>query len=382
MANARVNELDLLRFIAALAVVLFHYAFRGYAADGLSPLAYPLLQPAVQYGYLGVELFFLISGFVILMTAAPGNLRKFAVSRAVRLYPAFWICCTLTFIVMAVAGTLPGREVTFGQYLANLTMLSGFVGIPSIDGVYWSLFIELKFYALVAVVLLLGRIRQAQFFLGLWLLVTQLLILRPIGFLQALLITDYAPYFIGGATCFLIWSQGWSRLRGAMLGLAWLQALHLSGRGLAEFESHYGSRLDHGIIMAIVSVFFAVMLLIALGHTGYFSRRRWLTLGALTYPLYLLHQNIGYQIFNAGYPALNPHLLLWGTTALMLVAAYTVHAAVERPLSKALRQWLDKALDRMRDRDLFKAGKLGSVAGRGPGRNKGLAEPALSKTDE
>lgn len=374
--NTRVNELDLLRFIAALAVVLFHYAFRGYAADGLSPLAYPALQPAVQYGYLGVELFFLISGFVILMTAAPGNLREFAVSRAVRLYPAFWISCTVTFVVMALTGTLPRHAVTVGQYLANLTMLSGFVGIPSIDGVYWSLFIELKFYALVAVILLLGHIQQAQLFLAAWLLVTQVLILFPVGLLRALLITDYAPYFVGGALCYLIWSQGWTKLRGALLAVAWLQALHLSGRGLAEFESHYGSRLDHGIIMAIVSAFFAVMLLIALGRTGYFGRRRWLTLGALTYPLYLLHQNIGYQLLTAGYPLLNPHLLLWGTVLLMLAAAYAVHVAVERPLSKALRQWLDRSLDRMRDYDFFKAAKPGAAS------EEVLAEAALSKTDK
>ena len=62
----RVNEIDLLRFIAALAVVFFHYAFRGYAADDLSILPYPLLAPLAKYGYLGVELFFMISGFVIL----------------------------------------------------------------------------------------------------------------------------------------------------------------------------------------------------------------------------------------------------------------------------------------------------------------------------
>lgn len=371
MDKDRVNELDLLRFIAALAVVLFHYAFRGYAADGLSPLPYPYLLPAAQYGYLGVELFFLISGFVILMTAAPGSLRKFAVSRAVRLYPAFWICCTITFVVMTLTGTLPRPAVTLGNYLANLTMLSGFVGIPSVDGVYWSLFVELKFYALVAVILLLGRIHQAQFFLGLWLLVTQVLILFPIGILRALLITEYAPYFVAGATCYLIWSQGWTKLRGVLLAVAWLQALHQSGAGLAEFESHYGSRLDPYAIMAIITVFFTIMLLIALGRTGYFGRRRWLTLGALTYPLYLLHQNIGYQIFNAGYPALDPHLLLWGTVALMLAAAYAVHAAVERPLSALLRQGLNTMLD-------FRFTKTGKAEV----GEEAMIETALPKPDE
>ena len=75
MQTRRVNEIDLLRFVAALAVVFFHYAFRGYAADDRSIMPYPLLAPIAKYGYLGVELFFLISGFVILMTASRGSLR-------------------------------------------------------------------------------------------------------------------------------------------------------------------------------------------------------------------------------------------------------------------------------------------------------------------
>ena len=86
----RINEIDFLRFVAALSVVLFHYSFRGHAADDLSVMPYPVLETVARYGYLGVDLFFLISGFVILMTASSGSLKDFVISRAVRLYPAFW----------------------------------------------------------------------------------------------------------------------------------------------------------------------------------------------------------------------------------------------------------------------------------------------------
>ena len=60
-SGQRVNEIDLLRFVAALLVVVFHYAFRGYAADGLTALPYPELASAAKYGYLDVQLFFLIT---------------------------------------------------------------------------------------------------------------------------------------------------------------------------------------------------------------------------------------------------------------------------------------------------------------------------------
>ncbi len=100
VARSRVSELDLLRFFAAFSVLLYHYTFRGYAAGDMSIMPYPLLAPISKYGYLGVDLFFLISGFVILMSASSGSLKRFAISRIVRLYPAFWVCCTVTFIAI------------------------------------------------------------------------------------------------------------------------------------------------------------------------------------------------------------------------------------------------------------------------------------------
>ena len=118
--SLRVNELDLLRFIAAFMVVMFHYGFRGHAADGYSLLSLPTYATVSKYGYLGVELFFMISGFVILMTASSGSLKKFVISRIVRLYPAFWACCTITFIAILIVGD-KRFTATFGQYLINLT---------------------------------------------------------------------------------------------------------------------------------------------------------------------------------------------------------------------------------------------------------------------
>lgn len=67
-------------------------------------MPYPLLAQPAKYGYLGVELFFMISGFVILMTASNNSLKRFFISRAVRLYPAFWVCCTITFLLILAVG--------------------------------------------------------------------------------------------------------------------------------------------------------------------------------------------------------------------------------------------------------------------------------------
>jgi peptidoglycan/LPS O-acetylase OafA/YrhL len=346
--NTRVNELDLLRLIAALGVVFFHYSFRGFAADDMSIMPYPLLAPYAMYGNLGVELFFMISGFVILMTAAGGRLREFVVSRIVRLYPAFWICCTLTFVLTLLIGA-PRFSATPAQYLINMTMLSGFFGVPSIDGAYWSLFVELRFYALVAVVLFIGKIRSAQTLLLCWLLASIALEFEPQDTLRSLLIVDHSAFFIAGATCFIVWSGGLSAARLLMLSGSWVLAVYQSLRTLPEFEDYYDVAASGWVVATIVTVFFVVMLLVALRRTGPLGRRRWLLAGALTYPLYLLHQRIGYMIFNAYYPGTSAHLLLWGCIAAILIIALAVHVFMERPFARLLRKAIDTGAGRFVD---------------------------------
>src|SRR5438445_3272534 len=94
-ARIRYPELDLLRFLAAFWVMLFHYTFRGPRDAGL-PASFPFLDHFTRYGYLGVHVFFILSGFVILLTAYEKNALGFALARFIRLYPAYWICVTLT----------------------------------------------------------------------------------------------------------------------------------------------------------------------------------------------------------------------------------------------------------------------------------------------
>ena len=346
METRRVGELDLLRFLAAMAVTMFHLMFRGYASDDFSKLPYPLLAPVAKYGFLGVELFFIISGFVILMTASKGNLKHFTISRITRLYPTFWVCCTLTFVAILLIGG-ERFSASLGQFLVNLTMLSGFTDVPPIDGAYWSLFVELQFYVLVGLVLLFGQLRRSQLLLALWLGAAVLLNIFPVRVLNLLLIRDYAPLFVGGAICYLIYAKGVSLPRLGLLGVACAAAVHHALGAVPAFEQKSQTDLNEYVIAGTVVGMFVIFLLIALNKTGLLAKTRWVTLGALTYPLYLIHQNIGYMIFNLGYATLNPHLLMWGTIALLLVSAHLIDRFVERCCTKQLKNVLESGFDRL-----------------------------------
>jgi peptidoglycan/LPS O-acetylase OafA/YrhL len=344
--SRRHHEIDLFRFSAALMVVLYHYTFRGHAADGYSPFEFPVLGALFRYGYLGVDLFFVISGFVILMSASRSTAMRFTISRMVRLYPAFWVCVTLTAACIVLFGN--GLfEVGLAQYLANLTMVSGYVDVPPVDGVYWTLLVEMKFYLLVFVLLLFRQIDHIERYLAGWLALSwAALFIDTPTLLRAYLITDWSSYFIAGCTFYLLRSRGPSRLRWALLAGACGLSLYHAVTFAAGLEAHFGQPFSGAVVAGIVLGFYGLFLLVALGRTQWLNLPWLATLGALTYPLYLLHQRIGYVIFQHFADA-NRFVVLSATIALMLALAYLVHRLVERPLAPRMKQALSALVLRL-----------------------------------
>jgi peptidoglycan/LPS O-acetylase OafA/YrhL len=347
MIKRRLKELDLLRFVAAIAVVFFHYAFRGYAKGDMSTMPYPLLAEAAKYGYLGVELFFMISGFVILMTASSNNLKVFLISRIVRLCPAFWVCCTITFLMTLAIGQ-PRYTADLYQYVINMTFLSDLLGVPSIDGVYWSLFVEIQFYLMISIVLGLKKIEKIETYFVYWLLISATAEILTVEKLRSILITDYAAYFIAGATFYLIWAKGITRTRMLLLAGAWALANYTAIAWAQLLESKYLTEYNPLIVCSLIMLFFMTFFLIATNKTSVVGALNWTVLGALTYPLYLLHQMIGFMIFNIAYPVINPHVLLWSTIAGMIGLSYLIHKEIETPMARAIKKFLSISFTRVR----------------------------------
>jgi peptidoglycan/LPS O-acetylase OafA/YrhL len=152
----RLELLDCVRFFAVLMVMAFHYTFNGIVNGKINSIRQvDWLVDVTKYGYLGVELFFLISGYVIFFSAQSGSSSKFAVSRAIRLYPAYWFAVLFTSLFSYYwGGEL--MAVTPTMVVINLTMLQSFLNISDVDGVYWTLGYEVKFYAAVFFLLLIG----------------------------------------------------------------------------------------------------------------------------------------------------------------------------------------------------------------------------------
>src|SRR3954469_19768450 len=144
----RLENIEALRALSVLGVMLFHYTARY-------PLQYlGFAEPVwpVTYGYMGVELFFVISGYCIYMTATHcRGLALFWARRFSRLQPAFMASIVLTFVIVRYF-QLPDRQVDIVAAIANMFWLPAFRLTLPVDGVYWSLMVELKLYILFGLV--------------------------------------------------------------------------------------------------------------------------------------------------------------------------------------------------------------------------------------
>ncbi|MDX3322934.1 acyltransferase [Streptomyces sp. ME03-5684b] len=337
-------ELDALRIVAALSVMLYHYTFSG-PAGGLSSIAFPRIGQVTRYGYLGVDAFFVVSGFVVLLSAWNRTPRRFLVSRASRVYPAYWAAVTFTAIVCVVLGS--GRfPVSGAQYLANLTMFNAPLGVENVDVVYWTLWAELRFYGVVLALILVGLTRRrVTVALWLWLGTS---CLTGSGYLPASLSrlldvpvqSSWAHYFVAGMALCLVTKYGPTRSSVLLVLASYALALHHAIGFADAVADRYGASPSPAVVIALVTAIFLVMAGITTGRTRRLARPWFAHLGALTYPLYLLHAYTGFVLFNRLRGGVEPHALLMAVSFTMCVAAYALHRVVETPLAGVLRRRL------------------------------------------
>src|ERR1700722_3433195 len=146
----RLKELDALRGIAALSVVIFHYSIMSGFDNGL-----------LKLGVNGVDLFFLISGYVILLTLEKTKTAgDFVVSRISRLYPSY---ITLLLLTTATIYFFNKSQTPSVQEIAlNLTMMQPIFRVPYIDASYWTLTVEMQFYIFMLLIFMAGKLKDIE----------------------------------------------------------------------------------------------------------------------------------------------------------------------------------------------------------------------------
>jgi peptidoglycan/LPS O-acetylase OafA/YrhL len=301
----RNHTIDYLRGVAAVMVCFCH--FRHALPEFFSRIA--------KHGDLGVQIFFVISGYIIPYSLEKGGYRiadfgRFWAKRLLRLQPAFIVALLVTFAMSSAAALLKGDPPA----ISPLNLAKGFfyLWIPSENPVIWTLIVEIKYYLFISLFFpfLFSRsdfIRRGSYIICL------LVSVGLIGYVESL---RYLPFFlVGFAACYLSTRRS-AAIEALLLGLL---ALGAAGAGSSMIQISVGG-LTALAILFLPSMDFKI---------GLF-------LGSISYSLYLLHFPVGVKILNFALPHVSrawQPLLIPIDILVCVAVAYGLFLLVEKPSS-------------------------------------------------
>jgi peptidoglycan/LPS O-acetylase OafA/YrhL len=349
-ARPRLAMLDGLRLLAALAVVLFHWTAWHHGNWGRhgepAAEAWPWLSQFTSVGALGVQLFFVISGFVILLSSFGKSPARFIGSRVGRLYPAYWLAVLASSALIFVVWPELGVNRDPSDIWANLTMFQGGLGVGHIDGVYWTLWVEMKFYLWILAFTLVGMtVRRVLAFALAWPLLGNGLYYglgsagHDVGWVQHVFFPEYSALFAGGMALFLLFRFGHTPARWATLAVNVVLAAWWSA-GIQQRETAELTGYDYPVVLyaGIVVGLFVLVAVVVLTPLARVQLPGATLAGSLTYPVYLLHQLWGWWVIMLFSPVLPKEWVLALALAAVLGAAWLVHRWVETPLGPRLQR--------------------------------------------
>ncbi|WP_244491010.1 acyltransferase family protein [Paramesorhizobium deserti] len=304
MASQRYDNIDALRAIAATAVLIQHF-FGDVIREASNPLGplLPIFSASVgnfDLGRFGVILFFLISGFVVPFSIRGTQpLKRFAISRFFRLYPAMW----LAIFILSAIFTLGGQEPSAATIIANMTMVPTFLGQPWLSGIYWTLSIELVFYCFCALLFWRSVLFRplAVTALALMLVASTVgpIILRLSGGMH--LPVQYVGLHVSFLFCGLLLRMAMvDRMRSAWTGAGVVALVQFAAlMAIGSFSLERGDSFfiigKAPIIYAYIAAFVLFIASVRLGkpHSPALS-----LIGAISYSIYLFHGPIALIVYH------------------------------------------------------------------------------------
>ncbi|SHM27904.1 Peptidoglycan/LPS O-acetylase OafA/YrhL, contains acyltransferase and SGNH-hydrolase domains [Chitinophaga jiangningensis] len=355
MTTLRIGGLDGFRFLAISLVVLFHYYVRWappYIDQSYYPYGNAYSNPFFEHGHMGVQFFFMISGFVTFLSIEKClSLKEFMQKRLIRLWPPLLLCSVVTFVFVAMED--PVNKFPFHKsvlsFLPSLTFTDPLAwqyilrdpDIALIDGVYWSLLVEMKFYLLIGFM---------------YFLISRKHILRSWNILLiGLLCLHYLAKFSGFSPLQLL-----DKAAGLLFFYEHMPFFTL---GICFYDFYVGKKLKVAYIIPVLLLIssmqdfdwisltmLAVMLLLFLALVMDWRVIRpmeWSVfrkVGVVSYTLYLLHQNIGLILIDkiCGWIQ-NPAVYAWVPVVVygMIVGvALLLFDYFELPVKRVLTEWL------------------------------------------
>lgn len=348
----RIGYLDGMRGLAILLTAAWHYLGPIYHMHLPYGRAFEW-APGVRYGWAGVNLFFLISGYVIFVTLERcTGFVDFILRRWLRLFPGMLVASVIIYAARLPMGdAMPGGGAHAVDLLPGLTLTNPFyfrylaIDPHSLDGAFWSLYVEAVFYVVIGLAFFpLGWARSIALLIALY------------GFiLVAPRLLTLTGWEWARPAVRLLYHAGFQNFGWFASGALFLKARVHSDRGLFWMAVAIGicsaltTALPGGMEKPARIALFACLGLFALAQAWVPLQRtlaaKWLLwLGFVSYPFYLTHSAIGVGLIariGGGLPGLPPLVAPMLVLGLMLGLAWIIAAKVEPPLARLLRPATD-----------------------------------------
>ena len=316
----RLDYIDLLRVVGLGAVIAFHYLYSAISRGRTPNVNESPLMGWAQYGYLGVELFFMITGFVMLASTQSISVGTFLRKRFLRLYPMYWLALILIFSTTQLGfWNRPGLKAE--DFFHALTMFPEEFSHQWLDPAHWFLARLLQFYIFIFVIVLF-RLNRFLPNIFLWWSI--------IGFVWNILDLDnfgiwyfngFFALIAGGAIIYSIGQWGLNPFRLVGLVASYLWALSSRMELVPWLDANRGPNHSALVIGGVVSVIYLLMLAVLHSRVATLQLRGMAMAAAITYPLFLIHDRIGnLAIARFGTPTNQYFLYILITAALTLVA--------------------------------------------------------------
>ena len=315
--NKNFYSLDFLRGIAALSVFLFHIGINNKLkfSSGFKDLS--------NNGHLGVQIFFVISGFIIPYSMKKGNynlskIKTFFIKRLVRLHPPYLISMFLIFLINLIFHQSPYFnealiKINITEFFSHFLYLNGLLNLKWLNQVYWTLAIEFQFYVFISLFFLL---LDKDFWI--WILILLILLFSSIVFPFHNLLTLHLPFFLIGISLFRLISQNDSFI----FFIFYLIIINIIILYLYNFDFRY-------VIAGIFPVFFLI-----------FTKKYSFSVffGNISYSLYLIHAPISQALIKIGsYFCRNIYhesILIIITIIVTISLSYLFYRYIELPFKK------------------------------------------------
>ena len=341
--SKRIIELDAIRAISCLNLLLFHFTFVYQNKYGFeSPLGF-----AFPYGKYGVQLFFMLSGLVNAMTLlSKRKAGDFLAARFIRIFPSYWLVIAMNLVLFA---TLPmfNHSITFSETFANLTTMPMLLGHTNMEPVTWTLQIEMLFYFFLMTIFALGlldkpvrtMIAAVTFCLATGLFINWFHASHPDSVWSGHLYVFEQLFFIRNLPLFAMGIL-LNELR-CKRGNAYAQ---WAGIAFSAIVFHLIDLRDHN--PAATVLMFGLLTASAFGRVPVLRWKGFVYLSFISYALYLFHNNLGSALIRQlelfGWP---PLLSIIVATVFAFLVAHAMTYWLEQPLTKWLRTQYAKLKD-------------------------------------